>query len=361
MTNRDIVLESIQSEPKGLTDAEIVKLTGIRPHQQVNQICRSLAEDRRITRKRGANGLIVNRAANADRHIGYASGIEVTEASVGYLVKIQASAKERAKNIVGRQWNWELKRWVYPKTTRCYEALADEFQRDADVFDIQAPGPPPDRPTKASKQDDPVNVDSPQPASNPLPELLILGELNERLVSVMDGISRLERSVDDVRALVYSESEDTSEVGRESDQSRVNDDEPDTLLFEKGLRVIAFFAAGQDPSFREWMENVKPIQDRFQFVSRSHEMLKSALVEFGGKEGIHPARFGDLVADLRDRDLLPKRPLNVAQTLFAMNDHRNWFAHPTDAGDVAVQLARSAIYLLNLALVWPLVSTPVDD
>lgn len=59
MTNRDRVLRLIRAHP-GLTDAQITARTGIRPHQQVNRICRSLATECVITRERGPEGLIVN-------------------------------------------------------------------------------------------------------------------------------------------------------------------------------------------------------------------------------------------------------------------------------------------------------------
>lgn len=59
MTNRERILELIRAKP-GLTDSEIRESTGIEPHQQVNQICRSLAASGLTTRFRGAQGRIVN-------------------------------------------------------------------------------------------------------------------------------------------------------------------------------------------------------------------------------------------------------------------------------------------------------------
>ena len=60
MTNRERVLALIQSNPKGLTDSEIRDLTGIRPHQQVNQICRALEQIGDIKRVDGSKGYIIN-------------------------------------------------------------------------------------------------------------------------------------------------------------------------------------------------------------------------------------------------------------------------------------------------------------
>ena len=65
MTNRERILALIRAEP-GLTDGEIRRCTGIEPHQQVNQICRSLAEAGLTRRLDGPDGQIVNHLASAD-------------------------------------------------------------------------------------------------------------------------------------------------------------------------------------------------------------------------------------------------------------------------------------------------------
>lgn len=60
MTNRERVLALVLSEPAGLTDSEICRRTGIQPHQQVNQICRSLAQAGLTARYAGPRGRLVN-------------------------------------------------------------------------------------------------------------------------------------------------------------------------------------------------------------------------------------------------------------------------------------------------------------
>ena len=60
MTNRERVLTMIRSEPAGLTDSEIRERTGVRPHQQVNQICRRLAQQGLTVRRAGPDGRLRN-------------------------------------------------------------------------------------------------------------------------------------------------------------------------------------------------------------------------------------------------------------------------------------------------------------
>lgn len=67
MTNRERILELINLVP-GLTDSEIRQRTGIEPHQQVNQICRSLATTGLTQRASGPAGRIVNIPAAGVRH-----------------------------------------------------------------------------------------------------------------------------------------------------------------------------------------------------------------------------------------------------------------------------------------------------
>lgn len=58
-TNRERILKTIVATP-GLTDGEIRAMTGVEPHQQVNQICRSLAREGLVRRITGVHGKIVN-------------------------------------------------------------------------------------------------------------------------------------------------------------------------------------------------------------------------------------------------------------------------------------------------------------
>jgi hypothetical protein len=59
LTHADRILATVLSRP-GLTDAQLRRVTGVEPHQQVNQICRLLEAKGLIRRVRGADGRITN-------------------------------------------------------------------------------------------------------------------------------------------------------------------------------------------------------------------------------------------------------------------------------------------------------------
>jgi MarR family len=70
MTNLDLVLAQIRAVP-GLTDAELVRRTGIGPHQQVNAITNKLQARSLVRRVAGAGGALVNVAVDVPRVVGY--------------------------------------------------------------------------------------------------------------------------------------------------------------------------------------------------------------------------------------------------------------------------------------------------
>ena len=82
MTNREQVLALIRSEP-GLTDRAIRERTGIEPHQQVNQICRTFAAQGLIQRTAGPDGLLINIPANVPVGRDLQSAIRQVPAAIG--------------------------------------------------------------------------------------------------------------------------------------------------------------------------------------------------------------------------------------------------------------------------------------
>ena len=51
MTNKDRIADLIKKHPEGLDDDDLSKMTGIKPRQQVQQLCSQLASEKRILRQ----------------------------------------------------------------------------------------------------------------------------------------------------------------------------------------------------------------------------------------------------------------------------------------------------------------------
>lgn len=71
--------------------------------------------------------------------------IAIQENQAEYLLFIPAFQKERAKAIPGRRWDPERKAWVFPRTTRVYDALITEFGDDLTAVTITRPAVPDSR------------------------------------------------------------------------------------------------------------------------------------------------------------------------------------------------------------------------
>ena len=83
MTNREEVFDLIQDHPEGLDDDDISEMTGIRPRQQVQQLCNQLASTKRIRResveKTGKRRKIHNFPADVPTEFSMGSGLEDAE------------------------------------------------------------------------------------------------------------------------------------------------------------------------------------------------------------------------------------------------------------------------------------------
>lgn len=100
--NADRVLAAVRVHP-GLTDAELAVRTGVRPHQQVNHICRLLEERGLLARRRGPAGRIVNVALPMSQPVAGGSMAGVVDGAVpderwptpGALVVLPCSGRKR--------------------------------------------------------------------------------------------------------------------------------------------------------------------------------------------------------------------------------------------------------------------------
>lgn len=275
--------------------------------------------------------------------------IEVTETKEDYEVRIAPGEKERAKKIPGRRWDPERTRWIYPKTAACYRRLKREFERDAAKFEIRKP--------LIKRTPPPAPVDSPPDEPAVQKRLEDLDEGVRTLLSIVDSV---EKSTQKTQTLV----EGAFEPSESRSDGEVDLTRRTTLRnLEAMLTELAIQVSG-DPSFKVWMRDMEPIMSPREFVESTHEEIRRNLRQMLGVKGRSRSSFPEYVSRLQGEGLLPRGSVPKASwVLLSMNDHRNHIAHArrSEITD-AERLARSIIYLFNLALVWNYVaSEPIDD
>jgi len=297
--------------------------------------------------------------------------IEIQETANQYLVKIPPEFNQRARNITGRRWNPELEAWVYPRSLECYEAIQAEFQNDADFFNIS----PPSNPTNTNEEE--IGDDSLSSEPNDHSE-----ELPENNDSSPEGIQGQIDEMHEKINMILAHLSHTNEPSKhprptqEEQNSNLKADEPtnsadfktheksdlDLNLLEKSLILIAFSASGNDPSFANWLNEVRPLCLPSDFISKTHEKIKESLADSINIPDYRNITFIDVIKACREKQIFDTtRHKDVFNTLHFLNKTRNIFSHPPKGFGESERVTRSIIYLLNLALIWQdVASEPVD-
>ena len=303
--------------------------------------------------------------------------IEVFEDDMHFLVRIHPENRDRAKKIVGRQWDGDRKAWVYRKDLPIYEALKDEFQKDADIFDIRQPKtkrPPGIKPPAEELDNDELEDQF-------LEENRSLGEISESQEKMYGELEQIREMLGSLRDVSANQSRILEEVrGTQEEATKVLikfepltqqttktetvEVFPDSLdltrqreveLFEKAIVMLACYTAKEQRSFRNWVSRYKPLREPSGFVMETHEFLKRQLGKLVGDEDLR-TNFIPLIKKARDEDLIYRdennpadRPISI---LFTLNEHRNYFGHPNFDQCQWEEWNRSILYLMNLALIW---------
>ncbi len=321
--------------------------------------------------------------------------IEVFEDDKHFLIRIHAGNRDRAKKIIGRQWDGDRKAWVYPKDLPTYEALVKEFRTDADSFDIRRPKTerPPDSKPPAREVDDDESEDQ---LSEEIPSSSNIGESQGNINNELEQIRVMLESLRDVTANQSHRLEEMRGVQQEATmalaklklptQQTVKTEKVETLpellnlskqkeveLLEKALIDVACFAVKAEEqkstvsykkSFRNWVTNYRPLSNPTDFVIETHEFLRKQLAKIVEDDAC--TDFHYLVQKAKDENLIFKGhdpTIKAIPILFTLNTIRNRFAHsPID--DIQWQgekWSRSILYLTNLALVWSKVVIEAED
>ncbi|MBU4231354.1 MAG: hypothetical protein KJ822_07125 [Proteobacteria bacterium] len=305
--------------------------------------------------------------------------IEISQDDNHFLVRIHPENRDRAKKIAGRQWDGARKVWVYPKDLPTYSALVEEFQKDANIFDIRRPKtkrpaeikPPPEE-ADAEEFEEFRSVGDLGEDQGRISDQLEL--IRETLESINDLASNQNRSIEELRdqqtetagILKRIESPEKDAIKTEKVEvlpELLNFDNPkEKLLFEKALIAVAYDASKKSESFHKWVELQSPIEKPVDFVTNTHEKLKQQLEKIVGEADMK-VNFIDLVRQAKQDKLIyleDDDPIKVFQILYALNDIRNRFAHARKFHR-SERWARSILYLMNLALVWPKIMMEPED
>jgi hypothetical protein len=304
--------------------------------------------------------------------------IEISQDDNHFLVRIHPENRDRAKNIAGRQWDGGRRAWVYPKDLPTYNALFAEFKKDADTFGIY----PPKTKRPADIKPPPEEADAEE-----FEELSSIGDLGE-VQGKSDQFELIRETLEAVNALASTQNRSFEELrDHQTETARLLkriespaqetikaekievlpellnfDNSKERLLIEKALLAVAYDTSKKSKSFRKWVELQSPIENPNDFVTNTHEELKQQLEKIIG-ESDTKVNFTDLVKQAQQDKLIYLErddPIRVFSILFALNDIRNRFAHARKFHR-SERYARSILYLMNLALVWPKIIMDTED
>lgn len=311
--------------------------------------------------------------------------IEVSEDDTHFLVRIHPSNRDRAKKIFGRQWDGARRAWVYPKDQLTYEALIEEFQKDADSFKIRRPKtqrpagikPPAKEPDDDEFEDElleeiPSFGDS---GENPGKIYSELEEIRVMLESLKDVAANQSRILEEVRGTQEEATKALTKFEPPIQQvvkTKPVEVLPDSLdltkqkeieLLEKALIRIACSTANEKKSFCDWVSKHAPLDRPRDFVSETHEFLKEQLGKIVEDED-PDTDFYNLVKKAENENLIyserfdPIKPIPLLKNLNAI---RNRFSHSRGEFSQSERWNRSILYLMNLALVWSKVVMEAED
>jgi hypothetical protein len=308
--------------------------------------------------------------------------IEIAEDSTHFLVRIHPEDRDRAKKIAGRSWDGDRRAWVYEKDQSTYEALKEEFQNDAKIFDIRRPkNKRPTGITPPAEDADDGQFDE---------EIAALGNLGESQGKILNELEQIRQMLGSLGEASGNQSQTLSSMCRIQEQTaraidkfespiqqivqteplivlpdELNPENPRELeLLEKVLVNIACLNVAPEwrPSFSGWMSKYQPLRLPSSFVTRMHESLKRALGNLVGDTNPRRSFKGLVDQAIRDKLIfadpndLTKEPILILKSL---NFHRNYFGHPND--DQSEAWNRSILYLMNLPLIWSIFASDLEN
>ena len=293
--------------------------------------------------------------------------IVITQITDHYLVRIPVSQGDRARKISNYQWDGTRKMWIYPKTSKSFDALEQEFKADADVFALQRPIiDPPINERKINIEQDPEELEEASPEGEHVSADL-LGQIPQMIHGIEDNQESHDRKLQDILIKQDEITQRLSEIeiksGKVSKETKIVTKLPGMLdlgnsehleLFERALILVAYLNAQESKSFKNWIFCQSPLKSPSEFVSNTHEHLKSHLEKITGKN--QEAKFWELVKEIKIRELIfcedNKDYKEVFQQLQNLTNIRNKFSHLRKPMSQPQKVTLAITYLMDLSSLW---------
>jgi hypothetical protein len=280
------------------------------------------------------------------------TAVSITETAEHYLLKINASQKDRAKAISGYRWDPEAVCWVYPRTARNYDALIAEFGDDiVGNLKITRPGKPTSEPGPASaaihqalevRMREFIEAATSKGQSSQVQALeAALAAKESELAEIRRRTALLEKQL--AGSLAARQDLSAQAEGLQKELAKKTGADP-AALFERLLRETAKDASGREPKFCA-------LADRLSL----NDSLPIELVKELGRELRRVVNCDDrttslheLLVQARDAGLLTERGIDLAHVI---RKQRNVMAH--EQTDRRTHRAQVLLCFFAAAMLWP--------
>ena len=297
---------------------------------------------------------------NGTRHT-----VHLRETNTEFLLFIHPSQRERAKSINDRKWDAERKCWVYPKTSRVYDAIVAEFGDDLVAFDIRRPALHSASAQTASLQEENHSLKSELEKIHKTLELITEGASGTRtevqameaalaarqneLSEVRVRLQERERELEQLRkwaAVAEAETERlrNANAALQTEVSKRGGPLDAPASFERLVKEAAKDATGREAKFCALIDRLR-VNDSLpnELTKLMERELRRMLSCDEQNQNLH-----DLITLARDSESLTERGIDLAHTI---RKHRNILTH--DNTDARTHNARVLLCLFAASLLWP--------
>ena len=278
--------------------------------------------------------------------------IELKETHVEYLLFIPASQRDRAKAIYGRKWDVDRKAWVYPRTSKNYQALLTEFADDLIKIEVSPPEVLGQNTATQSLEDEnkelrgkldeiskAISALASEKGQDQASKVLIqqIETLNRKIESQDEELKKSQRTAIESNAEANRLKEELS-VAREQIQSKTGGSVEDKIL------ARAYASTGNDKDFKLTLERMSldssfPIEFCKVLENYLRNMLKTKDREIGLYE---------LLVQAKDAEIMSEEALDLAHSI---RRQRNTMAHHQI--DNRTRSMRVLYVLTAVSLLWP--------